>query len=57
MRLSVRKAIWIFAGWVVCTLPLSAGRLDKDTTGFVLLTDDGELTHPLWNPPSLNLLL
>lgn len=29
MRLSVRKAIWIFAGWMVCTLPLSAGRLDK----------------------------
>ena len=50
MRLSVRKAIWIFAGWVVCTLPLSAGRLDKDTTGFVLLTDDGAFAHDILSP-------
>lgn len=27
-----------------------AGRLDKDTTGFVLLTDDGELAHQILAP-------
>lgn len=27
-----------------------AGRLDKDTTGFVLITDDGELAHRLLSP-------
>ncbi len=27
-----------------------AGRLDKDTTGFVLLTDDGELSHKILSP-------
>lgn len=27
-----------------------AGRLDKDTTGFVLLTDDGELAHKILSP-------
>ena len=27
-----------------------AGRLDKDTTGFVLLTDDGQLAHRLLAP-------
>ncbi len=27
-----------------------AGRLDKDTTGFVLLTDDGELAHRILSP-------
>lgn len=27
-----------------------AGRLDKDTTGFVLLTDDGELAHNILAP-------
>lgn len=27
-----------------------AGRLDKDTTGFVLLTDDGELAHKMLSP-------
>ena len=27
-----------------------AGRLDKDTTGMVLLTDDGELAHKLLSP-------
>lgn len=27
-----------------------AGRLDKDTTGFVLLTDDGELAHNILSP-------
>jgi 23S rRNA pseudouridine2605 synthase len=26
------------------------GRLDKDTTGIILLTDDGELTHQLTHP-------
>lgn len=29
-----------------------AGRLDIDTTGFVLLTDDGELTHRVISPRS-----
>lgn len=27
-----------------------AGRLDKDTTGFVLLTDDGDFAHALLSP-------
>ena len=27
-----------------------AGRLDKDTTGFVLMTDDGELAHNILSP-------
>ncbi len=27
-----------------------AGRLDKDTTGFVLLTDDGEFAHQILSP-------
>lgn len=27
-----------------------AGRLDKDTVGFVLITDDGELAHALLSP-------
>lgn len=27
-----------------------AGRLDKDTTGFVLLTDDGEFAHRILSP-------
>lgn len=27
-----------------------AGRLDKDTTGFVLLTDDGEFAHEILSP-------
>lgn len=27
-----------------------AGRLDKDTTGFVLITDDGELSHRILSP-------
>lgn len=27
-----------------------AGRLDKDTEGFVLLTDDGELSHKILSP-------
>lgn len=27
-----------------------AGRLDKDTTGFVLITDDGELAHDILSP-------
>lgn len=29
-----------------------AGRLDKDTTGFVLITDDGELAHKILSPRS-----
>lgn len=29
-----------------------AGRLDKDTEGFVLLTDDGELAHKMLSPRS-----
>ena len=27
-----------------------AGRLDKDTTGFVLITDDGEIAHDILSP-------
>jgi 16S rRNA pseudouridine516 synthase len=27
-----------------------AGRLDKDTTGFVLITDDGEFAHSILSP-------
>jgi 16S rRNA pseudouridine516 synthase len=27
-----------------------AGRLDKDTTGFILLTDDGEFAHKILSP-------
>lgn len=27
-----------------------AGRLDKDTTGFILLTDDGEFSHEILSP-------
>ena len=27
-----------------------AGRLDKDTTGFIFLTDDGELAHSILSP-------
>ena len=27
-----------------------AGRLDKDTTGFLLITDDGELAHSILSP-------
>ncbi len=27
-----------------------AGRLDKDTTGFILITDDGELAHNILSP-------
>ena len=29
-----------------------AGRLDKDTLGFVLITDDGELSHKMLSPRS-----
>ncbi|MBR6044211.1 MAG: rRNA pseudouridine synthase [Ruminococcus sp.] len=29
-----------------------AGRLDKDTEGFVLITDDGELAHKMLSPKS-----
>ena len=29
-----------------------AGRLDKDTTGFILITDDGELAHKMLSPKS-----
>lgn len=29
-----------------------AGRLDKDTEGFVLITDDGELSHKMLSPKS-----
>lgn len=29
-----------------------AGRLDRDTTGFVLITDDGELAHKMLAPKS-----
>lgn len=29
-----------------------AGRLDKDTTGFILLTDDGDLAHKMLAPKS-----
>jgi 16S rRNA pseudouridine516 synthase len=29
-----------------------AGRLDKDTTGFVLITDDGDLAHRILSPKS-----
>ncbi len=29
-----------------------AGRLDKDTTGFVLITDDGEFAHRILSPKS-----
>lgn len=29
-----------------------AGRLDKDTTGFVLITDDGEFAHKILSPKS-----
>lgn len=29
-----------------------AGRLDKDTVGFVLITDDGELAHRILSPKS-----
>lgn len=27
-----------------------AGRLDKDTTGFMLITDDGEFAHSILSP-------
>lgn len=29
-----------------------AGRLDKDTVGFILITDDGELAHKMLSPSS-----
>lgn len=29
-----------------------AGRLDRDTTGFILITDDGELAHRMLSPKS-----
>ncbi len=29
-----------------------AGRLDKDTTGFLLITDDGEMAHRMLSPKS-----
>ena len=29
-----------------------AGRLDKDTEGFILITDDGELAHKMLSPKS-----
>ncbi len=29
-----------------------AGRLDKDTVGFILITDDGELAHKMLSPKS-----
>lgn len=31
-------------------LPASIGRLDKDTTGLILITDDGTLNHRLTSP-------
>ncbi len=37
--------------WRLRTPPLSTiGRLDKDTTGLILLTDDGDLNHRLTSP-------